>query len=76
VFEAIEPYVGSTSKEANIIEITTMKSVLNPNGIIEEADYARGGKVWFREMTGVKSVPLAQIYAGEFIARANEKYPA
>jgi NitT/TauT family transport system substrate-binding protein len=76
VFEAIEPYVGSTSREANIIEITTMKSVLNPNGIIEEADYARGGKVWFREMTGVKPVPLAQIYAGEFIARANEKYPA
>jgi len=76
IYEVIEPYVGSTSRESNLIEIKTMKEVINPNGIVEEADYARGGKVWFREMTGVKPVPLADIYAGAFIAKANEKYPA
>jgi NitT/TauT family transport system substrate-binding protein len=76
IYEAIEPYVGSTSRESNLIEITTMKSVINPNGTIDEADYARGGKVWFREMTGVKPVALADIYNGSFIAKANEKYPA
>jgi NitT/TauT family transport system substrate-binding protein len=76
IYEVIEPYVGSTSRESNLIEIKTMKEVINPNGIVDEADYARGGKVWFREMTGVKPVPLADIYAGEFIRKANEKYPA
>jgi NitT/TauT family transport system substrate-binding protein len=76
IYEAIEPYVGSTSRESNLIEIKTMRSVINPNGIIDEADYKRGGKVWFREMTGLKPVALADIYAGEFIRKANEKYPA
>jgi len=75
IFEAIEPYVGSTSRESNIIEITTMKAVINPNGIVDEADYARGGKVWFREMTGIKPLKIEDVVSPGFVDAARKAYP-
>src|SRR5215470_11624944 len=50
-------YVGSTSRDANIFDIGIMKKVSDYEGIIDDASFARGQKVWFREMTGIK--PLA-----------------
>ena len=76
IYGAIEPFVGSTSRDSNLIEIKGTKAVLNNTGIIEEPAFDRGGKVWFREMTGVEKLPLADVYAAGFAAKANEKYPA
>ena len=76
VYEAIEPFVGSTSKASNLIEIAATKSVANPNGLIEEADFQRGGKVWFREMTGVAPLKLSEVYAAGFAQKAHDKYPS
>ncbi len=76
VYEAVEPFVGSTSRAANLIEIAGTKAVDNPGGLIAEADFEHGAKVWFREMTGVALVKLSDVYAGEFARKANAKYPA
>ena len=76
VYETVEPFVGSTSRAANLIEIAGTKAVDNPTGLIAEADFEHGAKVWFREMTGVAPVKLSEVYAGEFARKANAKYPA
>lgn len=76
IYGVIEPFVGSTSRDSNLIEIKSTKAVLNNTGIIEQAAFERGAKVWFREMTGVQKLPLADIYAAEFVTQANAKYPA
>lgn len=75
IYGAIEPFVGSTSRDSNMIEIKSTKAVLNNTGIIDQAAFERGGKVWFREMTGVQKLPLTDVYASEFVAKANEKFP-
>ena len=54
IYDAIEPYVGSTSRAANIIEITALQKVADYDATIDAAAFARGEKVWFREMTGIK----------------------
>ena len=61
VYEAVEPFVGSTSRAANLIEIAGTKAVDNPGGLIAEADFEHGAKVWFREMTGVAPVKLSEV---------------
>src|SRR3981081_3942655 len=42
VCETIEPYVGSTSRDSNIAEITTIKKVADYDGLIDAAGFARG----------------------------------
>ena len=76
IYGAIEPFVGSTSRESNLIEIKSTKAVLNDSGAIEVAAFDRGAKVWFREMTGVEKLPLAEVYAPEFVTKADAKYPS
>jgi NitT/TauT family transport system substrate-binding protein len=73
IFEQIEPFIGSTSRDSNLAEIEAGKSLIDIDGRIDEASFARGAKVYFREMTGIKPMPLTKVYAGEFIAKANEK---
>jgi len=57
----IEPYVGSTSRNANILEITALQKVTDYDASIDAAGWARGEKVWFREMTGIKPLTIAQV---------------
>lgn len=76
VFEAIEPYVGSTSRSANIVEIETLKKVADYEGTIDAAGWARGEKVWFREMTGIKPLGIADLVSSTFIDAARKAYPA
>jgi NitT/TauT family transport system substrate-binding protein len=76
IFAAIEPYVGSTSRDANIREITANQAVTDFDGIITQESYDRGGKVWFREFTGIKPVPLPAAVADRFIRAARQRYPA
>ena len=75
IYDAIEPYVGSTSRDANILEITTLKQVADYDGIIDAASWARGEKVWFREMTGIKPLTIADVVSPAFVETARKAYP-
>jgi NitT/TauT family transport system substrate-binding protein len=75
IYEAIEPYVGSTSRSANILEITTLQKVADFDASIDAAGWARGEKVWFREMTGIKPLTSADLVSPTFIEAAKKAYP-
>src|ERR1700710_2678179 len=74
ICDMIEPYVGSTSRKANIIEITELKKVADFDGRMDAADFARGGKVWFREMTGIKPLTIAEVVSPSFVEAARKAY--
>jgi NitT/TauT family transport system substrate-binding protein len=76
IFEAIEPYVGSTSRNANIVEIEALKKVADYEGTIDAAGWTRGEKVWFREMTGIKPLAIADLVSSTFTDAARKAYPA
>jgi NitT/TauT family transport system substrate-binding protein len=76
IYEAIEPYVGSTSRAANILEITALQKVANYQASVDTADFARGEKVWFREMTGIKPLTIADVVSPSFVEVARKAYPA
>jgi NitT/TauT family transport system substrate-binding protein len=75
IYEAIEPYVGSTSRAANLLEITLLQKVADYDATINSADFARGEKVWFREMTGIKPLTIAEVVSPTFIEVARKAYP-
>jgi len=75
IYEVIEPYVGSTSRGANILEITALKNVADYEGTIDAEGFARGGKVWFREMTGIKPLTIADVVSSSFVEAARKAYP-
>ena len=75
IYATIEPYVGSTSRDSNISEITSIKKVADYEGVIEAAGFERGGKVWFREMTGIKPLTMAEVVSPDFVAAARKAYP-
>lgn len=75
VCDTIEPYVGSTSRKANVLEITALKKVADYDGVIDAAGFARGEKVWFREMTGIKPLTIAEVVAPDFAQAARKAYP-
>ncbi len=77
ILGAIERYVGSTSRQANLLEIGELKDVADWNGLITADSYARGEKVWFSEMTGIKQpVKREDAVADTFLKKAHAKYPA
>jgi NitT/TauT family transport system substrate-binding protein len=75
VYDAIEPYVGSTSRGANILEITALKKVADYEGVVDAASFARGEKIWFREMTGIKPLTIAEVVSPDFVEVARKAYP-
>jgi NitT/TauT family transport system substrate-binding protein len=75
IYETIEPYVGSTSRRANVLEITALKKVADYDGIVDAASFARGEKVWFREMTGIKPLTMAEVIRPDFVNAAKKAYP-
>jgi NitT/TauT family transport system substrate-binding protein len=75
VYDAIEPYVGSTSRTANLLEITALQKVADYDATINAADFLRGEKVWFREMTGIKPLTIADVVSPTFIEAARKAYP-
>jgi NitT/TauT family transport system substrate-binding protein len=76
IYDAIEPYVGSTSRAANILEITALQKVADYEASIDAAGFARGGKVWFREMTGIKPLTITEVVSPTFVEAARKAYPA
>src|SRR5689334_22382937 len=75
IYDAIEPYVGSTSKAANLLEITALQKVADYDATINLADFARGEKVWFREMTGIKPLTIADVVSPTFVEVARKTFP-
>src|SRR5262245_51674560 len=75
IYDTIEPYVGSTSRKANILELTALQKVADYDGTIDAAGFARGEKVWFREMTGIKPLTIADVVSPGFVATARKAYP-
>jgi NitT/TauT family transport system substrate-binding protein len=75
IYETIEPYVGSTSRRANTLEITALKKVADYDGVVDAASFARGEKVWFREMTGIKPLTMAEVIRPDFVNAAKKAYP-
>jgi NitT/TauT family transport system substrate-binding protein len=75
IFDAIEPYVGSTSRSANLLEITAIQKVTDYDATIDTASFARGEKVWFREMTGIKPLTIADVVSPNFVDAARKAYP-
>jgi NitT/TauT family transport system substrate-binding protein len=75
IYDAIEPYVGSTSRAANILEIAALQKVADFEATIDAAGFARGEKVWFREMTGIKPLTIADVVNSTFIESARKAYP-
>ena len=75
IYDMIEPYVGSTSRRANVLEITALKKVADFEGSIDAAGFARGEKVWFREMTGIKPLTMAEVVSPQFAEAARKATP-
>src|SRR3954454_7684597 len=76
IYQVIEPYVGSTSRAANILEITALQKVTDCEATIDAAAFARGDMVWFREMTGIKPLTPADLVSPGFVEAARKAYPA
>ena len=77
ILGTIERYVGSTSRSANLLEIGELKDVADWNGLITADSYARGEKVWFTELTGIKQpIKREDAVADSFLKKAHAKYPA
>jgi NitT/TauT family transport system substrate-binding protein len=76
IYDAIEPYVGSTSHDSNLYEIGLMKDITDYTGEVDAASYARGSKVWFRDITGIRPLKMEDVVSPEFILAAKQAYPA
>jgi len=75
IYAMIEPYVGSTSRNANTLEIAALQKVADYDASIDAAGWARGEKVWFREMTGIKPLTIAEVVSPGFVETARKAYP-
>src|SRR5262249_19822310 len=76
ILGTIERFVGSTSRDANLLEIGELKDVADWNGLITADSYARGEKVWYGELTGIKQpIKLEDAVADRFLKAAHAKYP-
>jgi len=76
ILGAIERFVGSTSREANLLEIGELKDVADWNGLIKPDAWARGEKVWYGELTGLKPIKMEDAVDDRFLKAAHAKYPA
>ncbi len=76
IYGMIEPYVGSTSRDANIFDIKGMKDITDYDGTIDAASYGRGEKVWFRELTGIKPLKMEDVVNTSFVEAAKKAYPS
>jgi NitT/TauT family transport system substrate-binding protein len=53
-----------------------LQKVADYDATIDAAGFARGEKVWFREMTGIKPLTIADVVSPTFVAAARKAYPA
>jgi NitT/TauT family transport system substrate-binding protein len=53
----------------------TLQMVADFDASIDAAGWARGEKVWFREMTGIKPLTSTDLVSPTFIEAAKKAYP-
>jgi NitT/TauT family transport system substrate-binding protein len=68
-----EKYMGDVAPQAIKREITWYKQVWKFDGVMAEADFNNGGKVWFREGTDIKPIAFGEIVDARFILAAHKK---
>ena len=68
-----EKYMEGQSAHATKREITYFKQLWKYDGMMSEADFKNGGKVWFREGTDIKPISFAEAVDPTFIANAHKK---
>lgn len=68
--------MSAAPRAANILEITALQKVADYDATIDAPGFARGEKVWFREMTGIKPLTIAEVVSPTFIEVARKAYPA
>lgn len=76
ILSTIERFVGSTSRGSNLLEIGELKDVGDWNGLIGADAWARGGKVWYSDLTGLKPIRMEDAVDDRFLKAAHAKYPA
>jgi len=76
ILATIERFVGSTSRESNLLEIGELKEVGDWNGLITPQAWQRGEKVWYGELTGLKPIKMEDAVDEKFLKAAHAKYPA
>ena len=54
---------------------SALQKVADYDGAVDAASFARGEKVWFREMTGIKPLTIAEVVAPDFAQAARKAYP-
>ena len=76
ILATIERFVGSTSRESNLLEIGDLTAVADWNGLIPPENWARGEKVWYSDLTGLKPIKMEDAVDDRFLKAAHAKYPA
>jgi NitT/TauT family transport system substrate-binding protein len=69
-----EKYMSELDPAASQREIDWYKAAWNYTGEISEADFERGGKVWYRDGTDIKDTTYKEAVAPQFLAAARKKY--
>jgi NitT/TauT family transport system substrate-binding protein len=69
--KVVLPRIPDADKTSAYAELNAAKKVWTYDGIITEENYNRGGKVWFRETTGIKPIPYRDAVDPQFILAAN-----
>ncbi|MBI2525545.1 MAG: ABC transporter substrate-binding protein [Candidatus Rokubacteria bacterium] len=69
-----EKYMGDQSPQATKREIAYFKQLWKYDGMMSEADFRNGGKVWFREGTDIKPISFADAVDARFLVNAHRKY--
>jgi sulfonate transport system substrate-binding protein len=68
-----EKYMGDIDPKAVKREIAFFKKLWKYDGIMSEADFKSGGRVWFREGTDIKPITFAEAVDPHFIETAHKK---
>jgi len=55
--------------------ITALQKVVDYQATIDAADFARGEKVWFREMTGIKPLTICRCRQSDLCRHSAKAYP-
>ncbi len=53
-----------------------MKKLTDYEGTVDAASFERGSKVWFRELTVITPLTMADVISPGFIEVARKAYPA
>jgi NitT/TauT family transport system substrate-binding protein len=68
-----EKYMGDVDPKAVKREMAWYKQVWKYDGVMSEAEFKNGAKVWFREGTDIKPIAFSEIVDARFIHAAHKK---